>query len=120
MMTVNKDNVRVINGRIQDDRRAIDISEIANMNRVRLEEHCIYLMKKRAALEDAIANLYRSIAELNETIAKMEEELIVVKHKLVAQSKIATETISRLNKQNNILGEELVKTQAVLEECHSQ
>lgn len=105
---------------IEDERRTLDIQELSNMNRVDLEQRCIYLMKKRIALEDGIARLYRDIATLNERNAKLEQEIDTLRHKLVVQGKIATETIQRLNKEKIQIGEELVSIQTELEQCHSQ
>lgn len=113
------DTIRVKGGQIEDPRR-IDISQLYNMGKTDLEKQCIYLMKKRIALEDAIANLQKKNDGLRNAVKNRDRMLEQRELQISSHMTITNQTLERLNREKDTYIQEIQRLQAENKELKSR
>jgi cell shape-determining protein MreC len=103
--------IRVKDGRIEDPRR-IDISQIANMGKMDLEKQCIYLMKKRIALEDVITKQNTTLEGLRNAVKNRDRTLEQRTEQISKHQEITNQTLERLNREKDVLSNEMQRLHA--------
>jgi len=105
------DTIRVNGGQIEDPRR-IDIEQLYNMGKMDLEKQCIYLMKKRIALEDAIASLQKKNGGLQNAVKNRDRILEQRTTQISTHQTITNRTLERLNKEKDTYIQEIQRLRA--------
>lgn len=103
--------ILVKGGQIEDPRR-IDIQQLSNMGKTDLENQCIYLMKKRIALEDVIASLQKKNDGLQNAVKNRDRMLEQRELQISAHMTITNQTLERLNMEKDTYIQEIQRLRA--------
>lgn len=83
--------------------------DIYSLTRPKLENHCMYLMRKRRVLEDLILDLQKQIREKDERIKSQHEAIEQLREKLKRQQEIYIKAIQDSNEEKQHISDEMSK-----------
>ena len=112
------DKIQVKGGRIENPRR-IDIQQLSNMGKTDLENQCIYLMKKRIALEDAIADLEKKNRGLHNVVKNCDRMLEQRTTQISTHQTITNRTLERVNREKDEYLQEIERLRGVVREMNN-
>lgn len=116
---MGKDIIQVKSGQIEDPRR-IDIQQLYNMGKTDLEQQCIYLMKKREALEDAIAVLEKKLEECRNAVGNRDRILEQHTIQISDHQTITSRTLERVNREKDEYLQEIERLRGVVREMNER